>query len=77
MGGQVYDLRRLIPKASLELTGFGGLTWSPHGTEVAFYVSAGAEILRVYALEADGGNLRMLAEIGQADSADLAWNPNR
>jgi WD40-like Beta Propeller Repeat len=75
--GQVYDLRRFIPKASLDLTGFGGLTWSPHGTDVAFYVSVGAEILRVYALEADGGNPRMLAEISQADSADLAWNPNR
>jgi Tol biopolymer transport system component len=75
--GKVYQLGKLVPKASWDLTGFGGLTWSPDGEEIAFYLSSGeGEILRVYALEATTGETRRLAEIEQAAYADLAWRPD-
>jgi Tol biopolymer transport system component len=75
--GNVYQLGKLVPKASLGLRNFGGLTWSPDGQEIAFYLSSGSgEIMRVYALEATTGETRRLAEIEQAAYAELAWKPD-
>jgi Tol biopolymer transport system component len=75
--GNVYQLDKLVPKASLGLRNFGGLTWSPDGQEIAFYLSCGSgEIMRVYALEATTGETRRLAEIEQAAYADPAWKPD-
>jgi Tol biopolymer transport system component len=75
--GNVYQLGKLVPKASLGSRNLGGLTWSPDGQEIAFYLSSGSgEIMRVYALEATTGETRRLAEIEQAAYADLAWKPD-
>jgi WD40-like Beta Propeller Repeat len=41
--GNVYQLDKLVSKGSWGLTRFGGLTWSPDGQEVAFYLSSGEE----------------------------------
>jgi Tol biopolymer transport system component len=74
---KVYELGKLVPKASWGLTGFGGLTWSPDGREIAFYLSAGeGEILRSMRWRPQQGRPRMLAEIAGAAFADLAWNPD-
>jgi hypothetical protein len=81
--GRVYELGNLLPKRSSSLTEYGGLAWSPDGQEVAFCLG-GADIssrasgllLRVYALDVAAGEIRRLAEIHHAVSAQLPWNPH-
>jgi hypothetical protein len=57
------------------------LTWSPDGEEVvAFYLSGNDQsfhaVLGVYALNVGTGEIRQVAEIPDAASAQLAWNPH-
>jgi Tol biopolymer transport system component len=81
--GRVWELGKLLPKRYSSLTEYGGLTWSPDGDEVAFYLG-GADIssassdslLQVYALDVGTGKIRRVAEIRDAISASLAWNPH-
>jgi Tol biopolymer transport system component len=80
--GRVWELGELLPKRYSALSEYGGLTWSPDGQEVAFYLggedvsSASSDLLlRVYALDVGTGKIRRVAEIQHAVSARLAWNP--
>ena len=82
--GRVYEVGTLLPKRYLSLTEWGGLAWSPDGQEVAFAVGgedidsfAPDGLLRVYALDVASGELRRLAEIPDAATARLAWNPHQ
>jgi WD40-like Beta Propeller Repeat len=78
---RVWELGELLPKRYLPLFEFGGLTWTPDGEEVAFYVgsadlsAASDYLLRVYALDVGTGKIRRLAEIKDHTHAELAWNP--
>lgn len=57
-----------------------GLTWSPDGQELAFSVGEqneiGANFVSIYALDAEGGDVRHLARASGV-SADIAWYPSQ